>query len=64
MKVSGAFLKELFGLRCRRIKQIHKTVIKNDLIATHIFPSPMLYIGITKMLGNVKNVAEQLYVAS
>lgn len=64
MKVSGAFLKELFGLRCRRIKQIPKLFVKNDLIATHIVPLPTLYVGITKMLGNVKNVAEQLYMAS
>lgn len=41
-----------------------KLFVKNDLIAAHMFPSPMLYIGITQMLGNVKNVAEQLYVAS
>lgn len=41
-----------------------KLFVKNDLIATHIVPLPTLYVGITKMLGNVKNVAEQLYMAS
>lgn len=64
MKVSGAFLKNYLGSDVDASNRYTKLFVKNDLIAAHMFPPPMLYIGITQMLGNVKNVAEQLYVAS